>query len=181
MKTVKLFVVSLLVLITVANVYAQTQPSASEIIQSAKSEAAKSNKNIMVIFHASWCGWCHKMDTALNDKTIKSFFDNNYVIAHLTVDESKDKKNLETPGANEVRTKYHGDNQGIPYWFIIDKNGTLLADSRMIDENGKQGNSVGCPAKRDEVDYFIKVIKKTSPLSAKELKLIQERFLKNGA
>jgi hypothetical protein len=117
----------------------------------------------------------------MNDETIKSFFDKNYVIKHLTVDESLNKKNLENPGASALRTKYHGDQQGIPYWFIIDKNGKLLADSRIHSDDGKViGNSVGCPAKPDEVAYFIKVLKKTSDLSKEQLDLVQKRFSKIG-
>lgn len=161
---------------------AQMKPlSANEVITQAKAEAAKVHKNIFIIFHASWCGWCRKMDEALNDNSIKQFFDKTYVIKHLTVDESPGKKNLENPGAAELRTKYKGDKQGIPYWFIIDANGKLLADSRLHSDDGKvTGNNVGCPARPDEVNYFISVIKKTSDLNDTQLALIQERFSKNG-
>lgn len=45
-----------------------TQPrSATEILNEANSRAAKENKNVFVIFHASWCGWYQKMDSAMND------------------------------------------------------------------------------------------------------------------
>lgn len=166
----------------ITNVYAQTKPAtADEVIKEAQMEAAKSNRNVFVIFHASWCVWCHRMDTAMNDKTIQSFFDKNYVIKHLTVDESAGKKNLENPGAAVLRTKYHGDQQGIPYWFILDKNGKLLADSRLHSESGEvTGNNVGCPARPDEVAYFIQVLKNTSHLSAAQLELIRKRFLQIG-
>jgi thioredoxin-related protein len=165
--------------VVITNACAQMKPaSAEEVIKEAKSEAAKSDRNVFVIFHASWCVWCHRMDTAMNDKTIQSFFDKNYVIKHLTLDESAGKKNLENPGAAALRTKYHGDDQGIPYWFIIDKNGKLLADSRLHSETGEvTGNNVGCPVQPDEVAYFIRVLKKTSHLSAAQLALIQKRFL----
>ena len=152
---------------------------ASEVIANAKATSVKENKKIFVIFHASWCVWCHRMDSAMNTPGIKSFFDKNFVITHLTVDESKDKKDLENPGANEMRTAWHGDNQGIPYWVIMDKNGKVLADSRLVSADGKTGNSVGCPAQPDEVDYFLTVLSKTSTPSSQELELIKQRFLKN--
>ena len=118
----------------------------------------------------------------MNDKNLKSFFDNNYVIAQLTVDESKDKKQLENPGSNELRKKYHGDLQGIPYWFILNANGQLLADSRLkaagADVNAKAIN-VGCPASNEEVAYFTGVLKRTSSLDDQQLALIKNRFLKN--
>lgn len=182
MKIFKLAVSLVFSFLLVANVYAQTKPeSADEVINEAKAEAAKSNRNIFVIFHASWCIWCHRMDTAMNDESIQSFFNKNYVIKHLTVDETDNKKNLENPGAAALRIKYHGDQQGIPYWFILDKNGKLLADSRIHSETGElTGNNVGCPAQPDEVAYFIRVLKNTSHLSDGQLKLIRERFLQIG-
>lgn len=169
-------------LLSISTARSQDTPApADQIISEAKAEAAKSNKNVFVMFHASWCGWCHKMDASMNNPSVKSFFDNNYVITHLTVDESKDKKNLENPGANAIRTKYHGDNSGIPFWFIIDKKGTLLADSRLIGSNGQPGENVGCPAKPEEVEHFIKVIKKTSKLSENQLSMIRDLFLKKDS
>src|SRR5690606_25443283 len=96
-----------------------------------------------LMFHASWCGWCHRMDDAMNDSTCKNFFTDNYVICHLVVKEMGDKKKLENPGAEELLAKYHGDKAGIPFWLIFDKNGNLLADSQErpegagLDEAGK--------------------------------------------
>src|SRR5262245_46462193 len=62
-----------------------TAPSAETILKEAYQRAAKEKKNVMIIFHASWCGWCHKMDTAMNDVACKKFFTDNYVVEHLTV------------------------------------------------------------------------------------------------
>ena len=166
----------------ITSAYAQTKPqSAEQVIKEAKKEAAKTDKNIFVIFHASWCVWCHRMDTAMNDDSIKSFFDKSFVIQHLTVDETKDKKDMENPGAAVLLNHYHGDQQGIPYWFILDKKGKLLADSRLHSEDGKvTGNNVGCPTQPDEVAYFIKVLKKTTDLTDEQLEMIRKRFLKIG-
>ncbi len=163
--------------------HAQGGPlSADEIMQEALQQAAKENKNIMIIFHASWCGWCHKMDSSMNDKTCKKFFDDNYVVRHLVVDESKDKKNLENPGADELRSKYHGDGEGIPFWLVFDKEGNFLADSQIRPEGaspGSKGDNVGCPAQEKEVAYFIDVLKKTSRITAAQETAIQKRFRQN--
>jgi len=156
-------------------------PSADAIMKEAYRIAANEKKNVLVMFHASWCGWCHKMDTSMNDPSCKKFFDDNYVIRHLVVDELKTKKDLENPGADEFRKKYFGDGHGIPFWLVFDKEGKLLADSKMRAEGDgpEKGQNTGCPATEEEVAYFIGVLKKTSRLNEAELAIIQKRFRRN--
>ena len=156
-------------------------PSADKILKEAYEDAAKENKNVFVTFHASWCVWCHKMDSSMNDKACKKFFADNFIILHLTVDESKDKKNLENPGADDLRKKYHGEGQGIPFWLILDKDSNLLADSKMRVEGAAAdlGDNIGCPASEKEVDYFLKLLQQTSKINAQELDAIRKRFRQN--
>jgi thioredoxin-related protein len=159
----------------------QSPPSAEAVLKEAYSVAANEKKNVFVMFHASWCGWCHKMDAAMNDDSVKRFFNDNYVIRHLVVYESKGKENLENPGALEILKKYKGDEQGIPYWLIFDKNGKLLADSKMRPESGglETGDNTGCPASEKEVAHFVKVLKETSSLKDAGLSIIEKRFREN--
>ena len=104
MKYTKLITSILLHILAGTNAIGQTgAPSAEVIMKEALAEAANTHKNVFIIFHASWCGWCHKMDNAMNDEKLKSFFDNSYVVVHLTIDETRDKKELENPGAAELR------------------------------------------------------------------------------
>jgi hypothetical protein len=96
--------------------------------------------------------------------------------------ESKEKKKLENPGALELLTKYHGNDDGIPYWLIFDKNGNILADSQIRPPGANmdiKGKNSGCPASEEEVKYFVMVLKKTSALNAQQLAQIEERFRKN--
>jgi len=169
--------------ILISSAYAQKGPlSADEIMQEALQQAAREKKNVLIIFHASWCGWCHKMDSSINDKSCRKFFDNNYVIRHLVVDESRDKKNLENPGADEFRAKYHGEGQGIPFWLIFDKNGNLMADSQPRPVGASvetKGENIGCPATENEVAHFINILKKTSTINVSEQAAIEKRFRQN--
>lgn len=160
----------------------QTPASADEILKDAYLQAAKQNKKVFIIFHASWCGWCHRMDSSLNDKVCKLFFDDNFVIRHLVVFESKGKENLENPGALELLTRHKGNDKGIPYWLVFDKDGSLLADSKMRVEGAgldADGDNSGCPATKEEVDHFIKVLKKTTSLNQEALDIIEKRFRQN--
>jgi thiol-disulfide isomerase/thioredoxin len=176
------FLLPVLLFLSITPVSAQKAPSsAEEILKEAFTLAKKENKNALVMFHASWCGWCHKMDTSLNDVSVKKFFDDNFVIRHLVVFESKGKENLENPGALEMLTKYEGKDQGIPFWLIFDKAENLLADSRMKETvNGvAKLQNTGCPATEKEVDYFIGVLKRTTVLADDQLEIIRARFRRN--
>jgi len=153
---------------------AQTLP-AEKIMQAAYAKASAEHKNVFLIFHASWCGWCHKMDKSMNDPSCKKFFDDNFVITHLVVKESKGKEHLENPGGIEMMRKYKADTLGIPFWIIFNADGKEVADSRRppLMEN------VGCPAKAEEVDYFIDILKNISSLSKNDEEAIKTTFKKN--
>ena len=177
-----IFLISVLIFTAISSLFAQKDPlSSEEIMKEAFTTAKKQNKKVMVMFHASWCGWCHKMDTSLNDAAVKKFFDDNFVIRHLVVFESKGKKDLENPGALELLTKHDGKDQGIPYWLIFDKDEKFLFDSRMPAlVNGKEKlQNTGCPASKEEVDYFIDILKKTTDLKEDQLEKIRIRFRRN--
>jgi thioredoxin-related protein len=171
-------VISLLAAVVVQ---AQPAPPADKILKDAMQRAGKEHKNVFIIFHASWCGWCHRMDSIMNNAACKKLFNDNYVIEHLTVLESKDKKGQENPGGEAVLKKYNGEGQGIPFWLIFDAKGNLLADCQ-IRPNGAalttKGNNTGCPATTEEVAHFIKVLQKTADLNAGQLAIIEKNFLK---
>ena len=155
---------------------------ASQIMDQAFKQASNENKNAMVFFHASWCGWCKKLDAAINDPACKDFFDRSYVITHLTINESAANKNLENPGAIDIYNKNGGDGGGIPYFLIYDSKGNLLSDSKMTV--GRQGpeakrSNIGCPASEEEVAAFVDILRKTSHITSKEIAAITERFKRN--
>jgi thioredoxin-related protein len=179
MKTFACLLAGLLFVSTA--VRSQPLQTADNILQDAYTIAANEGKNVFVLFHASWCGWCHKMDTAMNDASVKKYFTGNYVIRHLVVFESKGKEHLETPGALALLSKYKGDKQGIPYWLIFNKEGKLLADSKIRPKGDglETGDNSGCPASEKEVAHFVKVLKETSSLNEMELSAIEKRFREN--
>ncbi|WP_316788477.1 thioredoxin family protein [Pedobacter frigoris] len=163
---------------------AQTTPApADEVLNAAIKQAKAEKKNVLVMFHASWCGWCHKMDASLKDPSIKPFFDKNYVIADIVVYEHDvAKKSLENPGAAELLKKYNNADQGLPTWLVFDQNKNLLADSQMRAEGAEltsKGENVGCPAAEKEVAYFISTLKKSSKMTTKELDQVAVVFRKN--
>jgi len=171
MKYIFVYVFPVLMAITVK---AQTTPNADAVLKEAYARAASENKKVMVIFRASWCNWCEVMDVSINDPSVKGFFDNNYVITHLTVFETKNKTRFENPGAEELNKKWRGSEQGLPFWVILDKDGVVLANS--ID---KSNDNVGCTGTTKEVQYFLQVLKKTSSINSQQAAAVAKRFGKN--
>ncbi|HEV7334172.1 MAG TPA: thioredoxin family protein [Flavisolibacter sp.] len=152
----------------------ETAPPVDALLNPALERAKAGRKNVLLIFHASWCGWCRKMDASLNDSSIKSLIDRNYETVHLTVYESQHKKHLENEGALAFLQKNGGAEKGLPYWYVLDGEGKVLVDSEM-----STGKNSGCPASEEEVSYFISVLKKTSTLTAEELEKVRKRFRQN--
>jgi thioredoxin-related protein len=174
----KLFFPFSFFLLSVAVIAQPKAVPAKEVLQAAYKQATAENKNVLLIFHASWCGWCHKMDSSLNNPACKKFFTDNYIITHLTVLESADKKQLENDGADELLKKYKAFDSGIPFWVVLDKTGNLLHDS-FIKNNKGDTAIIGCPAAEEEVKAFIKILKSTSSLNEKELETVVGVFRKN--
>ncbi|MFN8240703.1 MAG: thioredoxin family protein [Bacteroidales bacterium] len=166
-----------------AAVMAQPKPEpADKVLKDAVTVAARENKLVMIVFHASWCGWCKKFDASVNDPSCKDYFDRNFVIRHLTVMESNDKKADENPGGAEMFDKFGGTGSGIPFFLVFDKKGTLLADSKMRPEGAGldvKGSNMGCPAAPEEVAYFVKMLRKITTVTDSEAQAITERFSKN--
>jgi len=159
---------------------AQTaMPEAQSVLDKAYAQASKENKKVILMFHASWCGWCKRMDASLVDPTCKKFFDDNYVVAHLDVMEEPAKVTLENPGGMAAMNKFGGDkNSGLPFWLVLDAKGNVLANS--LQPNAKGVNeSIGCPASEKEVAFFDAILKKTSNLTDEEIAVIHKRFRQN--
>jgi len=150
-------------------------PTAQEVMQQAYKQAEKENKKVFVIFHASWCGWCKRMDAAMQDESCKDFFQDNFVIAHLTVQESPNNKKLENKGGDTYLEQWGGKEQGLPFWAILDTKGALLANS--LDA---KGDNIGCPAQVHEVEAFISILQKTTSIDATTAAAITKRFKQNA-
>jgi thioredoxin-related protein len=161
----------------------ETPAAAGDVVKDACREAAASHKKVLILFHASWCHWCRKLDTLLTSADCKDLFGQSYVIRHLTVMESSDKKNLENPGAQDLYVKYAGsDLQGIPFFLIMNDDGTVVADSRIKPEGaapGSTGDNLGYPSSKKEVEYFMRVLHETTALSADQLGVIAGKLEKH--
>lgn len=159
-------------LIIVCSFNLNAQEDSKVILEKAYAKAKQENKNVFIMFHASWCGWCKKMDKNMMADTTKQLFEDNYVIEHLTVMESAKNKALENPGAQAFLERYKGGQAGLPFWLIFDNKGKLIEDSF----NAK-GDNLGCPATPEEVAEFVNKLKASSKLTDADLKIVSKQFI----
>ncbi|MNK19046.1 Thiol:disulfide interchange protein DsbD [compost metagenome] len=171
MKFSKIILVAALLLVQ----FGFAQEKADVVLNKALAQAKTENKNVLLVFHASWCGWCKLMEKNMELPTTKPLFDKNYVTAYLDVQERGEKKSLENPGGQELMNKYKGEKAGLPFWLMLSPKGEVLADS--FDEKGE---NIGSPASPEEVASFLVKLEKTSKLNKTELQTIQQVFVKKN-
>jgi len=178
----KIFVI-LLVLFTL-NSFAQTTPvPASDVLKAAYAQAKAEHKDVIVMFHASWCIWCKKMEASINDSLCQKAFKDNYVVTYIDILENKGNEGLENAGGTDVMKSFNGDPKGgIPFWVVLDADGKPIGTSYAPPADGTPAtakNNVGCPAEVSEVAYFIKLLKASSNMTDDQLTVIKNRFLQN--
>ncbi len=176
-----IFLVVLCLVLTCSS-FAQETPSAQAVVKEATTQASVKNKQVFLVFHASWCGWCHMMDSLLTKTPLAKTFNKHFVLAHITIMEQKpERRKDENPGGMDLFAQYGGSsNAGIPYWVVLDKDGKCLANSRMKgateDLTGNNGDNTGCPGEPQEVAYFTTVLKQAAHFSSKEIEEVKEVF-----
>jgi thiol:disulfide interchange protein len=134
-------------------------PSAKEVLDAALVRAETERKNVLVHFGASWCSWCRHLDAMLESDEVGSLFQENYVITHLTIQESADKIALENPGAQEMLEAAGAGNAGVPAYLIFDSRGNQLATSLALPN----GRNIGHPVTPEEIDAFLGLLENTAP------------------
>ena len=158
---------------------AKPQP-ADNILKAAYKEAQTSDKNVFLIFHASWCSWCKRLDKAMQSDELKKIFEDNYIITHLDVSETQpDKiKTLENPGSKEIMAKLGGEKSGLPFYAFLDADGKKVADSNVMPTKNP---NIGYPGSAEEIDAFGKLLKASAKnLSDEKFALIIDYLKKNA-
>jgi thioredoxin-related protein len=147
---------------------------AQAILKAAFMKAQSSNVNVLLIFHATWCKWCKRLEKALQDTPLKSVIDENYVVAFLDVQERGDKiPTFENPGGQKCMSEFGGDSSGLPFIVFLNGKGKMIANSNVMPKK----QNIGYPGSKEEIDAFVKLLKKTAPRMAdKQLDEIHRYF-----
>jgi len=149
--------------------------SAKSLLSRASGKAAHQKKNVLLIFHASWCGWCKKLDAMLESPKFKTTFENSYVITHVDVMENGPKKSLENQGGEELMAHYGGAKAGLPFFVILSPTGEKIGDSFLPNNQ-----NMGYPSEPIEVTTFMELLKKTAPRMTDTDRTTIETFLRTS-
>ncbi len=143
MKLKKNFFISLLLFTIFTNPtfsQASKPDSTNHILAQAMLQAQASHKNVFLIFHASWCKWCKRLDSVLERPDIKRIIESNYIVTRLDVAEQGEKKQtLENPGASLAMKEYKGENSGLPFYVFLDENGKMMGNSNAMPDSQNIG------------------------------------------
>ena len=158
--THRLYVAIVLVAALTLAIAAQARPpAADEVLAKAVGVAKTQQKNVLIIFGASWCSWCKRLDAMLASPEVGKFFHDNFVIEHLTIQESKDKLHLENPDAQAMVDNAGGKGSGVPVYLFFDAAGKRIATSMAMPGD----KNIGHPATPEEIQVFSGLLEKTAP------------------
>lgn len=182
----KILAVALVTVSTFLAASGQMAPpaTAQEMLAQATAQAASEHKQVMLVFGASWCGFCRLTEAFFADAKIQPIISQHFVIVHLAVQEAKHPE-LNTPGAEKLYTQLMGaaagEVNGLPTFLILSGKGELLTTSLRPTEKSKIGENIGYPVEPEEIDWFMAMMHKSVPdLSAEDAGAI-ESYLKAHA
>lgn len=178
-RLLSLSVVLVLAFTSLVNAQFVKPAPAQDVLNAALKQATTTEKNVFLIFHASWCVWCKRLDTMLSDQEVKGIIGKYYVVTHLDIQEVKPgkKDSLENPGGNEIAAKLGGANSGLPFFAFLDGNGKKLADSNVMPK----GQNIGYPAAKEEIVEFGKLLEATAPGMSQEERTAITTYLEKNS
>ena len=166
MKTLAaLLVVGLLNISGTGQTNTPDSPTASQLLKDAEATASSQHRNILLVFSASWCAPCHRLQSFLNDPVISPIFDRYFV--KLIVDygeHTDDKRCKDTQGADELIDALHERETGVPLIVMLNSSGKPIVDS-ILPVYGRRNNhaNFGYPTSPTEIDWFLEMLRRAAP------------------
>jgi thiol-disulfide isomerase/thioredoxin len=173
---------SVVAFLALSSLVSAAPPSAEQVVRRAQVRAAKEGKNVLLVFHASWCPWCRRLDVLLNDSRFKEPFAKSYVVGKITVRERSELRSMENTGWASLMRRLRGAvEQDVPYLVVLSPQGEKLGDSYR-PPHGKIPGNAGFPRKDEEIDAFVGLVRRTGrAFSADERVALRDWFRQQAA
>jgi thiol:disulfide interchange protein len=135
--------------------------SAESILSEGLARAREENKRVFLHFGAPWCGWCHRLEDWMAREKVASILGKDFVDVKIDTDR--------TIGGQDVLKRYtEGKSTGIPWYAIIDPDGSVVVTSSYPTEN------IGHPSKPAEIAAFAEMLAKaTVKITPQELETLK--------
>lgn len=142
---------------------------AKAAVAEACSQAQAGNRPLMLVFHASWCGYCTLLDRMLTDRKCAPIVEAHFQVFHLRALEEKEEKiALQLEGAEDVYASYAPAGAGLPYIVMLDGKAGKIADSILPG-----GGNIGFPVTPEELAGFETMLKTAAPaITSNELQTL---------
>lgn len=94
-------------------------------IQAATAEAQRTGKRILLDVGGDWCQYCHEIDQFFQEHPeILQLRDNNFITVAIYYGGDND---------NQQALSHYSKVLGIPHFFVLEKNGTLLHSQHVLE------------------------------------------------
>jgi hypothetical protein len=138
--------------------WAKPADAAAAVAEAAK-QASASNRRLLLVFHASWCGYCKVFDMMLADRKAGAIVDRHFQVYHLRAREKDaDQRSLQLAGADDVFRSFVSESAGLPYMAVLDEKAGKITDSMMSN-----GDNFGFPVTPQELVAFDEMLKVGAP------------------
>ena len=130
------------------------------------------------MFHASWCSWCKRLDTALASPELRGIIHEHFILTHIDVLERKGKiDSIENPGGNALLKSWDGEKSGIPYLVFLNAGGKKIADSNVMPNH----ENIGYPGSKEEIAAFVSLLQHHAPrMTTSQLAAVNSYFLQHA-
>jgi thiol-disulfide isomerase/thioredoxin len=147
-------------LIAPANAAAAVDDSASTAIAAERASAAAEGKSLLIVFFASWCGWCQLMDRLLDDGRAGRVLRARFRIMHLRALERRPQmRQQQLNGADETFNAYAPTGAGLPFLVFVAADGHSLANTASMPD----GTNIGFPVEPEELNAFDAMLRNAAP------------------
>jgi thioredoxin-related protein len=171
-----LLVLGLLASLGVGQTSDQDTQTADRLLRAAEATAHSQQKNVLLMFSASWCAPCHRLQSFLVDPAIRPIFDRYFVkLIVISGERPNDTRHQNTPGAEQLLDSLHDTDTNLPLIVMLSSSGKVIVDSvRPVYGPSNIHANIGYPESPSGIDWFLEMLRRAAPsLTSNESSTVQ--------